>query len=65
MLRVNIEIVIDQTLQTAVEWDRLRLGLSQRPEDVDLADIMYQGEQSPLYIHFAFNRPSNFLHFLM
>jgi hypothetical protein len=27
-------------------------GLDQRPISVDLADIVYQSEQSPLYIHF-------------
>jgi hypothetical protein len=33
-----------------------RTGLVQRPEHVDLADIVYQGEPRtrPLYIHFRF-----------
>ena len=29
------------------------MGLGERPEDVDLADIVYQSEQPSLYIHFA------------
>ena len=32
----------------------LDVGLGERPKRVDLADIMYQSEQSPLYIHFHF-----------
>jgi hypothetical protein len=34
--------------------NRLKLGLDQSPEDVDLADIVDQSEQCPLYIHFTF-----------
>jgi hypothetical protein len=37
---------------TAAEQDCA--GLDQRPKSVDLADIVYQSEQSPLYIHFRF-----------
>ena len=33
---------------------RGRMELDQSPEDVDLADIVNQSEQSPLYIHFTF-----------
>ena len=29
-------------------------GLDQRPKYVNFADIVYQSEQSPLYIHFGF-----------
>ena len=29
-------------------------GLLERPISVDLADIVYQGEQPPLYIHLGF-----------
>ena len=29
-------------------------GLDQHPKGVDLADIVYQSEQPPLYIHFPF-----------
>jgi hypothetical protein len=31
-----------------------RHGSAECPKRVDLAEIMYQGEQSPLYIHFQF-----------
>jgi hypothetical protein len=34
--------------------NRLKLGLDQRPEDVDFADIVNQSEQYPLYIDFTF-----------
>jgi hypothetical protein len=39
---------------------RLRKGLDQRPEDVDFADIVNQGEPlpRPLYIHFTFGAQS-------
>ena len=30
------------------------IGLGQRPKGVDLADIVNQSEQPPLYIHFPF-----------
>jgi len=44
-LRVKIEIVIGQALQTVVGGvNRLKLGLDQCPEDVDLADIVNQSE---------------------
>ena len=36
-----------------------------RPERVDLADIMYQSEQSPLYIHFQFGPESEAVHALL
>lgn len=29
-------------------------GSGERPEDVDLADIVNQSEEPPLYIHFPF-----------
>ena len=32
----------------------LRQGSVDRPKCVDLADVMYDGEQAPLYIHFEF-----------
>ena len=55
ILRVKIEIVIGQALQTVVGGvNRLKLGLDQRSEDVDFADIVNQSEQYPLYIHFPF-----------
>jgi hypothetical protein len=44
--------------------NRLRLGLCQRPEQVDLADIVYQSEPrtSPLYIHFPFGTEGQAMH---
>jgi hypothetical protein len=38
------------------------MGLCQRPEHVDLADIVYQSEQYPLYIHFAFGAQGESIH---
>ncbi|MBE7436511.1 MAG: hypothetical protein HS100_21525 [Anaerolineales bacterium] len=35
---------------------RLKKGLYPRPKGMDLADIVDQGEQTPLYIHFTFDR---------
>jgi hypothetical protein len=38
------------------EWNgenRLKIGLDQRSEDVDFADIVNQSEQYPLYIDFT------------
>ena len=40
-------------------------GLDQRPKDVDLADIVNQSEQSPLYIHFQFRANSKTMHTLV
>ena len=40
-------------------------GSGERPEDVDLADIVNQSEQSPLYIHFAFRAERESVHALM
>ena len=42
-----------------------RIGLCQRPEDVDLADIVYQSEQAPLYIHFTFGTQGESVHVFM
>ena len=57
ILRVKIEMGIGRALQTVVGGvNRLKLGLDQCPEDVDLADIVNQSEPRtrPLYIHFTF-----------
>ena len=43
----------------------LRQGLDPRPEHVDLADIVYQSEQHPLYIHFAFGAQGEAVHALL
>jgi hypothetical protein len=37
----------------------------ERPKGVDLADIVYQGEQSPLYIHFQFGAQGEAVHAFM
>ena len=53
-LQVTAGQALELSPRTGVErGDRLRIGLYQRPEHVDLADIVYQSEQPPLYIHFA------------
>ena len=39
--------------------------LGQRPEHVDLADIVNQGEQPPLYIHFGFGTKGKTVHALV
>ena len=41
------------------------MDLSQRPEHVDLADVVYQSVQRPLYIHFAFGTQGESLHVFM
>src|SRR5215211_314322 len=38
---------------------------AERPKRVDLAEIMYQGEQSPLYIHFQFGPEREAVHALL
>ena len=43
----------------------LRQGLDQRPKGVDLADIVNQSEQSPLYIHFPLRAQSEAMHALL
>ena len=43
----------------------LRIGLCQRPEHVDFADIVYQSEQPPLYIHFQFGPQREAVHALL
>ncbi len=45
---------------------RLKLGLDQRPEHVDLADIVNQSEPRtrPLYIHFVFGTQGETIHVL-
>ncbi len=54
------------SLRTRAEWgDRLKIGLDPSPEDVDLADIVNQSEQSPLYIHFAFGSQGETIHVFM
>jgi hypothetical protein len=45
--------------------NRLKLGLDQRPEHIDLADIVNQSEQYPLYIHFALGAQSEAVHVFM
>jgi hypothetical protein len=61
---------INQTLDFSLgqRWsgvNRLKLGLDQRPEGVDLADIVNQSEQYPLYIHFTFGAQGEAIHVLM
>ena len=45
--------------------NRLKLGLDQRPEHVDLADIVNQSKQYPLYIHFPLGALGKAVHVLM
>ena len=45
--------------------NRPKLGLDQRPEDVDFADIVNQSKQSPLYIHFTFGAQGEAVHVFM
>ena len=40
-------------------------GLDQCPKDVDLADIVNQSEQAPLYIHFQFGTKGETVHALL
>jgi hypothetical protein len=40
-------------------------GLDQRPKGVDLADIVYQSEQLPLYIHFQPGTKGEAMHALL
>jgi len=40
-------------------------GLDQYPKSVDLADIVHQSEQSPLYIHFPFRAQGEAVHTLL
>ena len=41
------------------------MGLGERPKSVDLADVVYQGEQPPLYIDFLFGTQSKVVHALV
>ena len=47
--------------------NRLKLGLDQRPEHLDLADIVNQSEPRTyaLYIHFVFGALGEAVHLLM
>jgi hypothetical protein len=41
------------------------MGLVQHPEHVDFADIVYQSEHSPLYIHFLFGANRESVHMFL
>ena len=38
------------------------MGLGERPKHVNFTNIMYQSEQSPLYIHFGFGPQREAVH---
>ena len=41
------------------------MGLGERPKHVNFTNIMYQSEQSPLYIHFGFGPQREAVHPLL